>query len=134
MKYTPEQARRVQTDNMLFGSTMELQKKFKGDQWNPLTPKNATGRVWRSNKFLACEYKEPCGTIRISVNKTNLKSNLTDWEDGITWDDLMKIKHDIGYGDKCAVELLPADSDIVNVANMRHFFILDNPPEYMWKK
>jgi len=51
-----------------------------------------------------------------------------------SWDELMQIKRQCGYGDACACELLPPDKDIVNVANMRHIFIMDTPPQFLWKK
>lgn len=96
-------------------------------------PKNFTGNAWRSREFLVVEYKEPCGAIRISVNRTSLSQDGTTWAEVISWDDLMQIKREIGYADKCAVEVLPPDSLIVNVANMRHFFIMDEIPQFVWK-
>jgi hypothetical protein len=36
-------------------------------------------------------------------------------------------------GDKDAVEIYPADKDIVNVANMRHLIVLPAPFPYTWR-
>jgi len=35
--------------------------------------------------------------------------------------------------DKDCIELYPAASDVVNVANMRHLFVLDEPHPLNWK-
>ena len=56
------------------------------------------------------------------------------WDDGISWDQIQEIKSLVGYGDKWAVECFPPDQEVVNVANMRHIWILNNPPEYGWHK
>jgi len=45
----------------------------------------------------------------------------------------MRIKREIGYGENCAVEVLPPEEMVVNVANMRHFFIMEQIPEFVWK-
>lgn len=44
--------------------------------------------------------------------------------DGITWDDLQWLKAAVGFGDREAVEVFPRDCDVVNVANMRHLWVL----------
>ena len=55
------------------------------------------------------------------------------WKDDITWDELQEIKRQAGYGNQMAVEIYPDDLDIVNVANMRHLWILDEPLPIGWK-
>ena len=47
---------------------------------------------------------------------------------GIDWEDLMMIKRGVGYGNSDAVEAFPKDCDTVNVANMRHLWIV--PAEF----
>ena len=88
--------------------------------------------VWRSRNFLAQVYDEKDGKMRISVCRTMLKDD-GRWYDNISWDELMEIKRQIGLADHYAVEVLPGDKDIVNVANMRHIWIL---PEFVigWKR
>lgn len=49
-----------------------------------------------------------------------------DMHDGITWDELQKIKHGCGYGEKDAVEFYPRDADIFNTGNVRHLFVFDS--------
>ncbi|WP_308585043.1 hypothetical protein [uncultured Desulfovibrio sp.] len=82
--------------------------------------------VWKSNRFLAQVFSDAGGALRVSVN-TIVAGKSGKWVDGITWEQLMDIKRQIGRGDEYAVEVLPRDNDIVNVANMRHFWILPEP-------
>jgi hypothetical protein len=89
-------------------------------------------KVLRSRNSLVQLYKEGDYT-RISVNLTRIKDT-GDWEEGITWDNLMDIKRQLGYGDFDAVEVYPKDNDVVNVANIRHLFILNEPLPFIWRK
>jgi hypothetical protein len=92
-------------------------------------------RVWRSREFLIQEYLED-GHIRLSViDVRKIKAfGKHDYKFGesITWDDLQRIKAEVGYGDRCAVEVYPPDNLIVNVQNMRHLWILNEIPSYCW--
>lgn len=92
-------------------------------------------RVLRSRFFLIQLFREIVGIVRISVNRTLRDAN-NQWKDGITWDELQQIKQQCGYGDREAVEIFPPDRDVVNVANLRHLWVL--PPElrlpFAWRK
>lgn len=90
-------------------------------------------RAFRSRDFLAQIFAEPNGNIRISVNRTDQNKDGT-WKDGISWDELQEIKRQIGYGDRLAVEIYPPDRDVVNVANMRHLWVLQNHADLPWWK
>lgn len=94
------------------------------------TNDSALFAVYRSRNFLVQLFNE-CGAVRVSVNRTSVNST-GRWVEGITWDELMEIKRQLGMGDKYAVEVLPQDKEIVNVANMRHFFVLPEPLQYGW--
>ena len=72
------------------------------------------------------------GVERLSICRTAITGDR--WTDGISWNDIQRLKHECGRGDKFAVEIYPADKDVVNVANMRHIWILDEPPVYAWRK
>jgi hypothetical protein len=87
--------------------------------------------LWRSNRFLVQVFHEPEGIERVSVTVTSIQGNR--FADGISWDELQFIKHQIGRGNCCAVEIYPPDADVVNVANMRHLWLLPESPSYMWK-
>lgn len=88
--------------------------------------------VFRSRFYLVQIFKEDKTLCRITVNRTCLNDK-GDWLDGISWDDLQKIKDEVGYGDKDAVEVYPANQKKVDVANMRHLFVFENELEYAWK-
>jgi len=77
-------------------------------------------------------FNEPSGIERLSVCRTSVQNG--EWVSEITWDELQRIKRECGRGDKDAVELYPADADVVNVANMRHLWIVDpSVVAFKWK-
>jgi hypothetical protein len=82
--------------------------------------------VWRSNRYLAQVFEEGNGVVRVSICRTML-NEVGEWEDRITWDEMMQVKREIGHGDSYAVEVYPADKEIVNVGNLRHLWILPEP-------
>src|SRR5690606_15920558 len=88
--------------------------------------------VWRSRDFLVQGVKEPAGIIRLSICRTNLDRK-GDWTDGITWDQLQRLKSEAGFGDLDAVEVYPAASDVVNVANLRHLWVFPAPLPFAWR-
>lgn len=99
-------------------------------------PKGATSRVridvWRNHKFLVQAFEEPDGVVRLSISSTSVTAN-GRWKDGITWEELQSIKNDVGYGDRHAVEIFPSKDDLVNVANMRHLWVLKEPLPFAWR-
>jgi hypothetical protein len=98
----------------------------------PSFPDRSRVEVWRSQSYLVQVFDKENGAWRVSVNRTELDSN-GHYKDGLTWEELMEIKRQIGHGHSWAVEILPADSQIVNVANMRHFWLLDVAPSFAWR-
>lgn len=92
-------------------------------------------RVWRSRDFLVQEYaeREPV-LVRLSVLRTTLDPKAGRWVDGITWDELQRIKAEVGYGDHDALELYPIESDVVNVANLRHLWVMREPVPFGWRR
>lgn len=94
-----------------------------------LWPEDRSGtivEVWISNKYLVQVHAEANGILRLSCNRTTI-DQFGEWEQDLNWDELMEIKRQIGRSDCYAVEVLPEDSHIVNVANMRHIWILPQP-------
>lgn len=90
--------------------------------------------VWRSRYYLCQIYEAKNGIERLSICRPEVDTTNRRWRDGLTWDELMLVKKEVGRGEKWAVEVLPAESDIVNVANMRHVFCLNEAPVFAWKK
>ena len=101
------------------------------DKW----PENSEGKLiaaWRSNEFLVQVFDEAQGIIRITVNRTEIGID-GEWKDGITWEQLQKIKDTIGYIEYDAVELYPAHKDVVRVHHMRHLWVMPAPLDYVWR-
>ena len=89
--------------------------------------------VWRSRDFLV-QIADEHGHIRLSVSRTSICREKGDWHDGITWDELMQIKSDVGMGGDWAIEIFPPDNDVVNVANIRHLWITKERPPQAWSR
>lgn len=97
-------------------------------EWPAYRPEGLTA-VWRSREFLVQVFTHE-RAFRLSVCRTQVTGDR--WTDGISWDDLQRVKHECGLGDRCAVELYPPDNEVVNDANMRHLWLVDAPP-FMWR-
>lgn len=94
-------------------------------------------RAWTSRDFLVQLFidkfdGDSVEYPRLTVNRTEL-TNDGEWADGISWDSLMRIKRELGFGECWAVEVFPPDEHFVNDANMRHLFIVAQPP-FAWVK
>lgn len=101
------------------------------EQWPPNRRDGNLIEVWCSRKYLVQVYQEDRGMLRASINRTTLRAD-GRWEENLTWDEMQEIKRQIGRGICYAVEVLPMDCDIVNVANMRHMWILPEPLPIGW--
>lgn len=86
--------------------------------------------VWRSRGFLVQVYAEKFDHLRLTICRTTHAGD--SWGAAITWDELMQLKRECGRGDRDALELFPADADVVNVANMRHLFFPPEPVAFKW--
>ena len=103
------------------------------EQWPPVPSHFAPRlRVLRNRRFMV-QVIDQGGTIRLSINRTEWDERARAWREHIGWDDLQQLKREAGYGDRCAVEVFPPDDEIVNVANMRHLWLVDEPA-FMWRK
>lgn len=94
-------------------------------------------RIWRSSKYLVQQFDAANPVfpmlIRLSINRTRMGAN-GHWEDGLTWDELQAIKTEIGYGDWYGLEVYPPDSQVVNVANIRHLWLMPTSLPIGWVK
>ena len=129
MNTTRAQRRQLERNN---AKLPERLQDIPRDQWPANAPPTIM-RVFRSRDFLVQEYEPPSAHViaRLSICRTSISGNL--WKDGITWDELQRIKNEVGYGDADAVEIYPADGDVVNVANMRHLWVMDAPVSFAWR-
>ena len=87
--------------------------------------------LYVSRFFLVQVFQEPRGVLRFSVNRTEMGED-GRWKADISWDELQEVKRQAGYGDRFAVEIFPRDRDIVDVANMRHLWLLSEPLLFGW--
>ena len=128
---TRELLRRYRDDCRLFGDHMaEIEVKSCRVYDSGQTCLGA----WRSKRFYAGLYEEPNGSMRLSVNRTEIDLKTGNWKDGITWDELNTVKEQCGFGRVWAVEVFPPTPHLVNVANIRHLFLLAGRPDYAWAK
>lgn len=107
------------------------------EQWpEKASYRNPPSAVWRNRFFLVQEFNElsALGPVkRLTVVRSVMQSN-GRWEDGISWEELQDIKREIGFGNHYAIEIFPRDCDVVNVANMRHLWVLASPLDIGWFK
>lgn len=93
-----------------------------------VAPPPGLTELWRSRNFLVQVFTHEDAT-RLSVCRTEVRGDR--FRGDITWEDLQRLKRECGRGDQCAVELFPPDSEVVNVANMRHLWLVP-APSFMW--
>lgn len=125
---TRAQRRQLARDN---AKQPEALQDIPREQWpNPSAPQL---RVLRSREFLVQEFSAQApATVRLSICRTRLAGDR--WQGDITWDELQRLKAECGYSDSDAVEIFPSDRDVVNVANMRHLWVMAEPFACTWRK
>lgn len=111
---------------------MMLFKEIMPEKWPSKSYDPKRQHVYQNSHFLVQVFDEPNSIKRLSVCSTQLARN-GRWKDGISWEDLQAIKAAVGFADLDAVEIYPAQSDIVNVANMRHLWVLPDRIDYAWR-
>lgn len=93
------------------------------DQW-PEASSTGAHTVFRSCEFLVQIFSaKPPSIARLSINRTAITG--TRWQDGISWDELQRIKNECGFANHDAVEVFPTADTVVNVANMRHLWVVE---------
>lgn len=119
----------IKERNKSFGNQMVLA--FEG---HGRDPKVYPVKAWRNKNFLATLWDdgEPGGEsrLRLCVQRTLLNHN-GEWLDGITWDELQKVKNDCGFEDVWMVEIFPPATELVYKHNIRHLWIVPRP-EFAW--
>lgn len=92
-------------------------------------------KVFRSKTFLVQVFQERPWLLRLSICRCDVADN-GQISDGITWDELQRLKSECGFEDCDGLEVYPPSRDKVNVANMRHLWIFTNgsPLDFIWRK
>ncbi|MNK58672.1 hypothetical protein D3C87_777620 [compost metagenome] len=103
------------------------------ERWPAFVPGVTTipFKAWIGEGYLVQAYEERDGIIRLTVNSVERVGR--HWADRIPWDDLQAIKACCGYGDRDAVEVYPRARDLVNVARMRHLWVLPELVPFAWR-
>lgn len=131
MKATKEQIRHMERENRKWPAALKRIFPLPPDMLLRMPP--TLIEVWRSRTFLVQIHAVRPGIVRMSVNRAAHDGR--EWMDGISWDDLQRLKRECGRGEKDASEVYPRDQDVVNVASMRHLFIFeDTLLDYAWRK
>jgi hypothetical protein len=126
-------AKYLQKENAKWPDTL---KPWPREQWpNDMAGAPGVIAVFRSKGFLVQVFGEPGPVVvRLSVLRTAIKRD-GSWQEGISWEELQRIKRECGYGDFDAVEVYPPDADVANVANMRHLWVLPRGHlPFAWRK
>lgn len=92
-------------------------------------------RAWRSRTHIAQLYNE-AGNLRLSIQRvTDHAWHIRYQRDGgISWDELQCIKAECGYGDWWALEVYPPEANLIDVAPMRHLWLVAQPPAFAWQR
>jgi hypothetical protein len=126
-----EQRRQLARDNAKLPAVLQMVPR---SDWPEHLQSGPVHRLWRSRDYLVQEYIEAAPvSVRLSILRTTLDPLLKRWVDGISWDDLQRIKSEVGYGADDAVEIYPSDRDVVNVANLRHLWVMAKPVPFAWR-
>lgn len=119
--------RQADKENRTWPETLTL---IPPEEWQnkPMLPAGLE-QVWRSKRFLVQIYKTSLPFpeyARISVQRVEDAAFRQDKgkHAPISWDDLQAIKSQVQRGEDLAIEIYPPDSEIVNVASMRHLWLL----------
>lgn len=123
---TREQRRQLERDNAKLPTVLQpfpIESKVDGPM-----------QAWRSRDYLVQIYAAPApAVVRLSMHRTTLGAD-GRWLDGIPWEELQRLKGECGYADFDAIEIHPKQRDVVNVANIRHLWVMQDPIEFAWRK
>ena len=104
------------------------------EEWPSGTPSHLI-EAWRSREYLVQVFEErtPAVRVRLSINRTRITKD-GGWSQDIPWEDMQRLKREAGFGMFDAVEVYPSDLDVVNVANMRHLWVMREQLAFTWRK
>ena len=124
-------AKHIERESRKFGERFEVVP-FS----DAIAPPNMV-RAWRNRKFMVQQYLPRVGdedmvVCRLTVNIIALDGDR--WQDGIGWNELQDIKAQVGFADFDAVEVFPRNGDIIDVAALRHLWVLRGLLPFAWRK
>jgi hypothetical protein len=112
-----------------------LPQEIPRDRWPAGPSTDVRVAMFRSRDFLIQVFEAQAPAIvRLSVNRTTVDERTQRWSENITWDELQWIKNVLGYHAHDAVEVYPPTMDVVDVANMRHLWVLSGPLPFAWRR
>lgn len=132
-KPTSAQLKQLERDNARYPETLQ---EIPPTEWPAHLlcgfGKDIPRAAWRSRRYHVTLWEQAKGGIfRLSITRTDFDRGRR-FRDNITWDDLQRLKAEAGFGETCAVEIYPPDSRKVDVANMRHLFLMRECPGFVW--
>ncbi len=129
MKPTASQLRQMKRDNLAWPVELVAVPSI---DWPPIASEGSVRvDVLRSRGFLVQVFGEDGQMLRLSINRTEWDERQSRFREDIIWDDLQRLKAEAGYADRVAIEVFPPESLTVNVANMRHLWILPEGAEQL---
>ncbi len=136
---SPEERQRRDAVKARRAALREENKKFPADKlvrisqeaFPKLPGKTPPRDAWRSRDYLVLVFEDK-GRTRLSICRADINAD-GNWRDDISWDELFQIKCAVGYPHHDAVEVYPDMDDYVNVSNMRHLWICDEPLDFKWR-
>jgi hypothetical protein len=91
--------------------------------------------VWRSRKYLMQVYETGFPeTLRLTICRAQNDFDEEGRSNRIPWDDLQQLKRACGRGHLDALEVYPADEDLVTVTNHRHLWVMPHKVPFAWRK
>lgn len=64
--------------------------------------------------------------LEFKLNGNWLQIWKSDGSDGISWDELQLVKNKVFGQESWAIEIFPAESELVNMRNVRHLWLVEN--------
>ena len=72
---------------------------------------------WEDDTYYATAFDAKVA-IHLAIHRRDMK-------DGISWDELQRIKNACGFEDRDAVEAYPRQRDVINTGNIRHLYVFE---------
>lgn len=81
-----------------------------------LAPLKGMTRIWKNNLYIVQEFPKSEGMTLLMVRRNDAAPIRS-------WSDMQRIKNELMGEDRVAVEVYPAESDLIDLANMYHLWV-----------